>query len=594
MARFSPAFLDELRARVSLADLIGRTVTLRKRGREHTGLCPFHNEKTPSFTVNEDKGFYHCFGCGAHGDAIGFLQHQRGLTFPEAVEELAGLAGVALPAPDPRARAAEARRADDRGVVAMAAQWFQEQLHGGGGRAARDYLAGRGLDDATVLAFGLGWAPAERDALIQGLGARGLGVEDLVRAGLVGRDETGRTWDRFRGRVMFPITDRRGAVIAFGGRVLGDGQPKYLNSPDTDLFDKGRTLYGLAQAVDAARAAGTVAVVEGYMDVIALHRAGLAHVVAPLGTAVTEAQIALLWRLAPEPVLCFDGDAAGRRAAFRAAERALPGLAPGRSLRFAFLPAGEDPDSLVRRRGRAAMDEVIAGARPLDGVLWLMATEGQEVDTPERRAAVERRLMDWVDGIQDRTVQYQYRSHLRQRLRDAFGGWRPRGAPIQRIGAEALDGRGAVAGLADRRAQILLAVVLHCPAVFEQVEDALGEVDFESENLDRVRREILHVLSHCPLDTAALRAHLVAQGLGPEVDAITAPAVAALAGLRGEVTPERALRVWADTLAQVRRAQWQRELDEAGRALAQDAGRTDLVERIVALQALLAENGPVD
>ena len=358
---FPPEFLDEIRARVPLAGVVGRRVKLAKRGREHSGLCPFHNEKTPSFTVSEDKGFYHCFGCGAHGDALGFVMRMEGLSFPEAVERLAGEAGLRVPQASPEERAAARRRADLYDVVEAAAAWFEERLAGSEGAEARAYLESRGLRRETVTSFRLGYAPDRRGMLRAALNARGLDNAQLAEAGLIKLPEApqdapdaasaGAPRDYFLNRIIFPITDRRGRAIAFGGRALGESRAKYLNSPETPLFHKGRVLYNQARARQAAHDTGELIVCEGYMDVIALGQAGFPAAVAPLGTAITEQQIAVLWRLADEPVLCLDGDQAGRRAGFRAAERALGLLKPGRSLRFAALPEGEDPDSLVRGQG---------------------------------------------------------------------------------------------------------------------------------------------------------------------------------------------------------------------------------------------------
>ena len=375
---FPPGFLDELRARVSLAAVVGRRVALVKRGREYIGLCPFHKEKTPSFSVVEDKGFYHCFGCGAHGDVIGFAMQKENLAFPEAVEQLARQAGLEVPRQTSEEREKAERQATIQGAVEAACAFFEETLHGPQGREARLYLERRGLDLATLRRFRLGYASDARDGLKRAL-AKSFPEPLLIEAGLLRRAESGDSYDYFRNRVIFPIGDRQGRVIAFGGRVLGEGQPKYLNSPETPLFQKGRVLYGWAQARAGLSGGGaaqpgvggpSAIVAEGYMDVIALHRAGFTTAVAPLGTALTEMQIEELWRLAPEPVLCFDGDAAGLRAAGRALERALPLLKPGHSLRFATLPAGEDPDTLVLNRGREAMQEVLARAKPLAEVLW--------------------------------------------------------------------------------------------------------------------------------------------------------------------------------------------------------------------------------
>ena len=349
----TPAWLDELRARTSLSTLIGKTVKVQKAGREYKACCPFHNEKTPSFTINDEKGFYHCFGCGAHGDAIRWMTDQRGLPFMDAIKELAAGAGMDVPAPDPRAakKAEQARGLHD--VMEAAQRFFVDQLDGIEGNEAREYLKRRGITPPTRAAFGFGYAPDSRGRLKSAL--KEFGEPLLVEAGLLidpdgmepdgGKGKKRDSYDRFRGRLMIPIRDIRGRVIAFGGRILGAGEPKYLNSPDTPLFDKGRTLYNIDRASPASRQSDRVIVVEGYMDVIALAQAGFGDAVAPLGTALTEHQIERLWKLSDVPLLCFDGDAPGQKAAIRAAMRALPLLRPGFSLAFATLPPGQDRKS---------------------------------------------------------------------------------------------------------------------------------------------------------------------------------------------------------------------------------------------------------
>src|SRR6185437_10125059 len=420
---FPPRFLDELRQRVSLAEIVGRRVKLIRRGREFTGLCPFHNEKTPSFSVVEEKGFYHCFGCGAHGDVIGFTMQTENLSFLEAVEQLARRAGLDVPQETHEERERAAREATLQGAVDAACAFFEKTLQGPEGRAARAYLEGRGLDDATIRRFRLGFAPESRDKLKRALGGS-IPESLLLEAGLLRKPEGGGdSYDYFRNRVIFPIGDRRGRSIAFGGRVMDDGQPKYLNSPETPLFQKGRNLYGWALARVAAAKDESAIVVEGYTDVIALHRAGFTTAVAPLGTALTEAQIEELWRMAPEPVLCFDGDSAGQRAASRALARALPILKPGLSLRFAILPPSEDPDSLILHHGPPAMRELLDRAQPLAEVLWRLETV-HPTDTPERRAALEKRLDSQVRLIADRSVQEHYRNFFRERLAEMFGARR--------------------------------------------------------------------------------------------------------------------------------------------------------------------------
>ncbi|MBB3980994.1 DNA primase [Sphingobium fontiphilum] len=415
----SPAFLDELRARTSLSTLIGRTVKVQKAGREYKACCPFHNEKTPSFTINDEKGFYHCFGCGAHGDAIRWMTDQRGLPFMDAVKELAAAAGMDVPAPDPRAakRAEQAKGLHD--AMAAAQAFFEEQLGGIEGAEARAYLQKRSISDATRRAFGFGYAPDSRGRLKAAL--KDFGEPMLVEAGLLIAPEGEReTYDRFRGRLMLPIRDIRGRVIAFGGRILGAGEPKYLNSPDTPLFDKGRTLYNIDKASPASRNSGRIIVVEGYMDVIALAQAGFADAVAPLGTALTEHQIERLWKMVDVPVLCFDGDSAGQKAAIRAALRALPLLRPGMSLAFATLPPGQDPDDLLRESGAAAFEAVLIGAEPLVDRLWKHEQSAAPLDTPEQRAALKQRLRALTDAIADADVRAHYVQIFRQRYDALF------------------------------------------------------------------------------------------------------------------------------------------------------------------------------
>ena len=480
----TPQWLDELRARTSLSTLIGKSIKVQKAGREYKACCPFHNEKTPSFTINDEKGFYHCFGCGAHGDAIRWMTDQRGLPFMEAVKELAATAGMEVPAADPRAakRAEQAKGLHE--AMAAAQSFFEDQLGGLDGGEARAYLGRRGISDATRRAFGFGYAPDARGRLKTAL--RDFGEPMLVEAGLLIDPEGERdSYDRFRGRLMLPIRDIRGRVIAFGGRILGDGEPKYLNSPDTPLFDKGRTLYNIDKASPASRQTGRVIVVEGYMDVIALAQAGFADAVAPLGTALTEHQIERLWKMVEVPVLCFDGDGAGQKAAIRAAMRALPLLRPGHSLCFATLPKGQDPDDLIRANGPAAMQAVLDDAQPLIERLWAHELSAAPLDTPEQKAALKQRLRAISDAIADPDVRAHYAHAFRERYgalffarreavpfqprapggggaqrwqRDRRGNWKP---PIPPAGQEARAiGAG---GMEQRLLRAVLAALLRHP-----------------------------------------------------------------------------------------------------------------------------------
>src|SRR5580698_3882377 len=420
--RFTPQFLDELRARLPVSEVVGRRVKLRKAGREWKGLSPFNKEKTPSFTVSDDKGFYHDFSSGKHGNIFDFLMETEGVSFPEAVERLAEMAGVPLPAYSPEAEAREERRKTLHDIVELAAAFFQSTLASRNGARGRGYLADRGITSATQLQFRLGYAPAEQYALKEYLGAAKIPVEDMVEAGLiVAGEDIPVPYDRFRDRVMFPIADWRGRIIAFGGRALEkDVAAKYLNSPETTLFHKGGTLYNIAAARKAAHDGAPVIAVEGYVDVIAMVTAGFEATVAPLGTALTADQLGLMWRLADEPILCFDGDGAGRRAAYRAVDLALPFLKPGKSIKFASLPDGQDPDDLARSGGRDAIEDVLGGARPLAQVLWTRESEAGPFDTPERRAAFEARVNEVTASITDETVRRYYRQDFSGRLRQMF------------------------------------------------------------------------------------------------------------------------------------------------------------------------------
>ena len=411
----SPAWLDELRARTTLSAIIAPSVKLIKAGREYKACCPFHNEKTPSFTINDEKGFYHCFGCGAHGDAIRFLTDQRGLAFMDAVKELALKAGMDVPAPDPKSRERQERAAGLHEVMEAANAWFIEQLDGVDGGAARDYLKTRGIIDATKRTFGFGFAPDARGKLKAAL-AR-FGNDKLVEAGLLIQPDDGKEpYDRFRGRLTYPIRDARGRVIAFSARILGQGEPKYLNSPDTPLFDKGRTLFNLDRAAAASRKAGRVLIVEGQMDAIALDQAGIGEVVAPLGTALTEHQLERLWRLEPAPICCFDGDSAGHKAAIRAALRALPHLGPERTMRFVTLPPGQDPDDVVKSGGAPAFEALLATAEPLVERLWNHEVAAEPLTTPEARAGLKQRLMAHANAIEDPSLKSLYRDEWVQRF----------------------------------------------------------------------------------------------------------------------------------------------------------------------------------
>ncbi|SNB66243.1 DNA primase [Arboricoccus pini] len=532
--------LDEFKSRLPLADIVARHVKLTKRGREFTGLCPFHQEKSPSFNVVETKGFYHCFGCGAHGNAIDFIMAIERLEFSEALQRIADLTGL----PAPKGGGLGRPRVDKTlyDVNAAAALWFEQQLLLPEAKAARAYLKQRGLSGADAKRFRLGWAPGGWQSLRDALVAQGMTEEKLVEAGLLVRAEDRRpAYDRFRERIIFPIADQRGRVIAFGGRALGDAKPKYLNSPETPLFDKGRQLYGQDGAFVAARDAGPVIVVEGYMDVIALQKSGFAMAVAPLGTAVTEDQLKLLWKLGDEPVFCLDGDAAGLRAAVRVTERALPHLAPGKSLRFVILPSGEDPDSMVNgpvSGGSSGIDRfrmLLDAPIGMGEFLWRHLTAAGIPETPERRAALRRDLRALVTLINAQDVRADYVQFFKDKLdqaglaRRASNGSRRERRPRQgsSLGARhSFDGPmpGTAAGLlASRIDRELIRPVLKEPELLETYEEAFARAPLQTAVLRELRAEILAWYAHTShLDAHALLNHLTQYGFGKLVSTLLA------------------------------------------------------------------------
>ncbi len=562
---FSPQFLDELRLRTGLAGLVGKRVRLTHKGNEHQGLCPFHKEKSPSFTLNEEKGFYHCFGCGAHGSAIDFVMNMDGLSFPEAVERLAADAGMEVPMDSPQERENAKKRQSLYDVVEAATVFFEQQLRMPEGRAALDYLKGRGLDDNIIAKFRLGFAPDGRGALKTALRRENINDEQIIAAGLLiqPEDAAREAYDRFRDRVIFPITDKRGRPIAFGGRIMaGDDNKKlakYLNSPETALFHKGDVLYNQALASGPARQHGTVIVTEGYMDVIALAQAGFEHAVAPLGTALTEQQIIELWKLVREPVLCFDGDNAGVRAQGRAAERALALLKPGYGLRFISLPQGEDPDSLIAAQGAQAMANLIEQAEPLSEVLWKLETGGRLPTSPEQRASVQKALEDHARSITDPTVRAHFSKNFRDRIWEA-GGRGGKGAKgAARIGHAAAGatgfGVGAAAGAKidahTLQERILIATLLNHPGLYDAVGERLGGVSFSAPGLDNLRQEVLKTLAGEPdLDSEGVKRHLKENGYSETLDFVLAIQVYENAFYAKQKTDsETALEGWEETYA---------------------------------------------
>jgi DNA primase len=608
--RFSPDFLDEIRTRLPVSEVVGRRVKLKKAGREWRGLSPFNQEKTPSFFVNDQKQAWFDFSSGKNGSIFDFIMLTDGVTFPEAVERLAVMAGLPMPKVSREDEVREHRRKSLYDVMELATKFFEATLQSRAGAKARGYLADRGLGPETQLKFRMGYAPADRFALKEHLGQQGIPVEDMIDTGLlIAGDDIPVPYDRFRDRVMFPIADWRGRLIAFGGRALDKDAPaKYLNSPETQLFHKGSILFNGAKARMAVHEGKSLIVVEGYVDVIAMVTAGFEGAVAPLGTALTEEQLGLLWKIADEPMLCFDGDKAGRRAAYRAVDLALPKLQPGKSLAFAMLPEGQDPDDLIRSGGRAAMEEVLKSARPLADILWMRETESASFDTPERRAALEARIGEILGGIGHESVRKYYRQDFDARVRALFapaqsqGGYErgrsfqqagrrggPRGdwrtarqardpfTQSARLGQSPLV-RGFRSAISPREALILLAVIEH-PWLLEAHTEEFAEIEFQHPDADLLRRSILDAVSgEAVLDPRMLQEALSARGFGPLVSRVRA-AITHTSDwpARPGAGESDVAQWWAHIVTLHRKARTlNKELKDAERALGDDPSEANL------------------
>ena len=591
-----PGFLDELRNRIALSDVVGRKVMWDKRKSnaakgDFWAPCPFHQEKTPSFHVDDRKGFYYCFGCQAKGDAITFVKENDNVSFIEAVEILAREAGIPMPerVHDPKAAERKDRLTRLAEVMEQAVQLFGLGFRSGAGQGARDYTRTRGLTDATLKRFEIGYAPDARHHQTQHFKEKGV-LDEAIGAGLIIKpDDGGAPYDRFRGRLMFPIRDPRGRCIAFGGRALSaDAQAKYLNSPETELFHKGRTLYNHGPAREAAGKAGTLIVAEGYMDVIALDAAGFGHAVAPLGTAVTEEQLGLMWRIADEPVIALDGDEAGLRAANRLVDIALPMLAPGKSLRFCLMPEGRDPDDLIRDEGPGAMQAAIDAARPLIDMLWQREAEAAPLDTPERRAALDQRLRAALGRIADQSVRNHYAAEIKQRraelFRPAQAEERPAWRPPERRGpghasnraparprAETRKSELARSGATGQQAEArireagILLIACHNPAALAPLEHQLEEMTLRSPDLAAIRDGLLSAIAASADVAETVRART---GSDPFEVLGRVPQARALPMARPDRPPERVVEVLDEAIARHQAAlAFESELSEAARDL---------------------------
>jgi DNA primase len=604
--RFPPDFLDELRARIPVSEVVGRRVKLRKSGREWCGLSPFNREKTPSFFVNDEKSMWFDFSAGKNGNIFDFVMLTEGVSFPEAVERLAQQAGVSLPRFSPADEERERRRKTLHEILDAAAEFFEETLASRMGAKARGYLSDRGIDPATSVRFRLGYAAADRFLLKEHLGKRGISTQDMVDAGLlIAGDDIPVPYDRFRDRVMFPILDARERPIAFGGRALERDVPaKYINSPETPLFHKGAMLYNLPHARRAAHGGAPLIVVEGYIDTIAMVAAGYEATVAPLGTALTAEQLALLWKLADEPILCFDGDHAGRRAAYRAADLALPLIAAGKSLKFALLPEGQDPDDVLRGAGRQAMAEVIGAACPLVHLLWMRETEAGSLDTPERRAALEARLQQVTAAIADNSVRKHYRREFDERLRLLFGPNRPafedkggrfqsrgRGrVPEQRRGGRVQTDRYVAASpqfatspihrgaVIPRREALILQAIINHPWLLHDHLEELASLELRHPDAAKIKPALIDIFAQLGVpDTATTLAELDRRGLGQAAERIQKViTTSSVWGAQSGAAPDDVLLTWKQLVALHR--QWHslaKELRDAEQALGQDSSEAN-------------------
>lgn len=584
-----PGFLDELRNRTSLSHVAGRKLLWDKR-KSNPGKgdlwapCPFHHEKTASFHVDDRKGYYYCFGCHAKGDAISFVRETENVGFMEAVEILAQEAGMEMPARDPKAQEKADERTQLAEVMEQAVQFYRLQLKTRAAEEARAYLARRGLDAAALDRFEIGFAPPGWESLREHMVGKGVSPDLLLAAGLVKKSDRGRApYDVFRNRIMFPIRDGRRRAIAFGGRAMDpDDHAKYLNSPETLLFDKSRNLYNMAPAREACGRGGRLIVAEGYMDVIALSEAGFASSVAPLGTAVTEPQLHLMWRMSDEPVIALDGDKAGLRAAYRVIDLALPLMEAGQSLRFAVMPEGKDPDDLLRSEGPEAVAKVLDEAMPMVALLWRQETEGKVFDSPERKAALDKSLRARIAQIKDPGLRRHYGEEIKELRWQLFRARRPQqqqgggqGRPFQKrawgappppqppspTAKASFLATGDEAAEQRLREAVILAAVLSAPGIALEFEHQLEDMPCSDPDHAVLRDAILRAAADPDrMNDAAMEA------IGPEglETLLGARHVAVIPCIRAPGNPETARMTVAEELAKLEaRRGWQAELKEA-------------------------------
>ena len=580
-------FLDELRAKVSLVDVVSEKVKLTRKGREYTGLCPFHNEKTPSFTINEAKGFYHCFGCGAHGDIIRFEMDANGLSFMDALEKLAHKAGISMPKFSKENSLEVQKKQSLYDVMELATSFFERQLKMPVGAKGLEYFYNRGVDDALIKKFRLGYAP-DQNALKAYLKSKDVNEFDMAELGLIvmPQDKGKIAHDFFRNRVMIPIFDKQNRVVAFGGRILGDGQPKYLNSPETTLFNKRKMLYNYNFARDKAYENKRLIICEGYMDVIALDKFGFSYAAAPMGTALTEDQIETAWKVIGEPILCFDGDNAGVKAAFRSIDRALPILKPGYSLQFMFLPDGQDPDEFLRAKGAAEFEKFFANTTSLIDLLWDKNTKDQPADTPERKALIEKNLKEEVMKIENKDVRMYYAQEIKKRLFETYGAGSF--APKPTVTKSVRRNRQP---LSDVDLRFILAALIVYPELADELEEKLLLFDltkFKYINILNQLFEVLHENKNQDIATAL-------QNAGFEKELRDLWEIGMIKFQKADIAKIR--RQIQTLLAGIQIKQLKYDLNEAKLKIAkQDASEADYEEYLslqAELNALIAQTGDI-
>jgi len=613
LTNFSPEFLDEIRSRIRVSEIVGKRLKLVKRGREFLGICPFHNDTKPSLAVVDDKNFYHCFACGAHGDIIKFTMEIEGLTFPETIEKLADIANLEVPIQSPEMRVRENRRKTLKDVNEEACKFYEQTLQSTKGKEGLDYLRDRGLSDPVIKKYRLGFSLRDNNDLLETMDRRGFALELLIEAGLVRVSEQNKKpYDYFRNRVMFPISDRRGQVIGFGARTIGDSQPKYLNSPETPLFHKGRILYGSAQARESSSKYGEIIVTEGYMDVIALANSGITNVVAPLGTALTEDQINELWRLGKEPFICFDGDQAGMKAAVRAADRALPILRPGYSLQFSMLALGEDPDDLIKRSGVQAFKDVLTQSIGLADFIWRQELRAGQNNTPERQADFFKRIRNKIKEISDRGVYEAYKDNIEQKIRElrdysrSYTKQKNRYTGHSKFGASKWD-NSSLSGfnsskintsnaMAMRQKQSILATFINHPELIEEFGEALGYLDFGDPFLDKLRLDILDIISTMVgVDVNDLQDHLLGRGYDNSFGGVINSSVLGHAAFARHDAPATFAKSGVrELLGRIGKYQLEEQLSAAQRVVMEDFSEVNW-NRLASLRAALVavNNGTI-